>query len=139
MPASGAKVEFLWGSEDHASSLRAELPLIDLTLDEPVVEGDMVYFAVRIESPFGMEALVFSKSISLKVDGVTIDEDPTEVLDGEAILVIWTWDGASGGEETVNVSVSYELQTGIILQGASDFNIETFDGTGESGWIIPAE
>ena len=97
----------------------------------------MVYFAVRIESPFGMEALVFSKSISLKVDGVTIDEDLTEVLDGEAILVIWTWDGASGGEETVNVSVSYELQTGIILQGASDFNIETFDGTGEGGGYYP--
>ena len=137
VPASGAKVEFLWGSEDHASMVRAELPLVDLTLDEPVVEGDLVYFAVRIESPFGMEALVFSKSISLKVDGVTITEDPTEVLDGEAILVIWTWDGASGGEETVNVSVSYELQTGIILQGASDFDIETFDGTGEGGGYYP--
>ena len=59
VPEVGAKVEFFWGSEEHPSSLTAELPIVDLTLDEPVVEGDLVYFTVRIESPFGMEALVF--------------------------------------------------------------------------------
>ncbi|MDP6866448.1 MAG: hypothetical protein QGG62_05880, partial [Candidatus Poseidoniaceae archaeon] len=137
VPASGAKVEFFWGSEEHASALSAELPLVDLTLDEPVVEGDMVYFAVRIESPFGMEALVFSKSIALEVNGVILTDDPTEVLEGEAILVIWTWDGASGGEETVNVSVSYELQEGLTLEGSANFDIETFDGTGDGGGYYP--
>ena len=137
VPASGAKVEFFWGSEEHASALSAELPLVDLTLDEPVVEGDMVYFAVRIESPFGMEALVFSKSIALEVNGVILTDDPTEVLEGEAILVIWTWDGASGGEETVNVSVSYELQEGLTLDGSANFDIETFDGTGDGGGYYP--
>ncbi len=137
VPASGAKVEFFWGSEEHASALSAELPLIDLTLDEPMVEGDMVYFAVRIESPFGMEALVYSKSISLQVNGELLTNDPTEVLEGEAILVIWTWDGASGGEETVNVSVSYELQDELTLDGSANFDIETFDGTGDSGGYYP--
>ena len=137
VPASGAKVEFFWGGEENPSALTAELPLIDLTLDEPVVEGDMVYFAVRIESPFGMEALVFSKSIALQVNGALISEDPTEVLDGEAILVIWTWDGASGGEETVTATVSYELQDGVTLTGAASFDIETFDGTGDGGGYYP--
>lgn len=137
VPATGAKVEFFWGSEEHASSLTAELPLIDLTLDEPEVEGDLVYFAVRIESPFGMEALVFSNSITLQVNGVTQTEDPTEVLDGEAILVIWTWDGAAGGVETVGVSVSYELQEGLTLTGSTNFEIETFDGSGDGGGYYP--
>ena len=137
VPATGAKVEFFWGSEEHASSLTAELPLIDLTLDEPEVEGDLVYFAVRIESPFGMEALVFSNSIALQVNGVTQTEDPTEVLDGEAILVIWTWDGAAGGVETVGVSVSYELQEGLTLTGSTSFEIETFDGSGDGGGYYP--
>ena len=137
VPATGAKVEFFWGSEEHASSLTVELPLIDLTLDEPEVEGDLVYFAVRIESPFGMEALVFSNSIALQVNGVTQTEDPTEVLDGEAILVIWTWDGAAGGVETVGVSVSYELQEGLTLTGSTNFEIETFDGSGDGGGYYP--
>ncbi len=133
VPASGAKVEFFWGSEEHDSKLTAELPIIDLTLDQPEVEGDLVYFAARIESPFGMEALVFSKSISLSVNGVELAVDPTEVLEGDAILVIWTWDGAAGGIETVGVSVSYELQAGLVLTGSTNFEIETFDGSGDGG------
>jgi len=137
VPASGAKVEFFWGSEEHASTLTAELPLIDLTLDEPEVEGDLVYFTTRIESPFGMEALVFSNSITLQVNGVTQTADPTEVLDGEAILVIWTWDGAAGGVESVSVSISYELQEGLILTGSTNFEIETFDGSGDGGGYYP--
>ena len=137
VPASGAKVEFFWGSEEHDSKLTAELPLVDLTLDQPEVEGDLVYFAARIESPFGMEALVFSKSISLSVNGVELTVDPTEVLEGEAILVIWTWDGAAGGVETVGVSVSYELQVGLVLTGSTNFEIETFDGSGDGGGYYP--
>ena len=137
VPSGGAKVEFFWGSEEHPSVLTAELPLIDLTFDEPIVEGDLVYFTVRIDSPFGMEALVFSKSIELSINGAIQTVDPTEVLEGDSILVIWEWDGASGGEETVNVSVTYELQEGLILTGTGDFDIETFDGTGEGGGFYP--
>ena len=137
VPSGGAKVEFFWGSEEHPSVLTAELPLIDLTFDEPIVEGDLVYFTVRIDSPFGMEALVFSKSIELSINGVAQTVDPTEVLEGDSILVIWEWDGASGGEESVNVSVTYELQEGLILAGTADFEIETFDGTGEGGGFYP--
>ena len=137
VPSGGAKVEFFWGSEEHPSVLTAELPLIDLTFDEPIVEGDLVYFTVRIDSPFGMEALVFSKSIELGINGVAQTVDPTEVLEGDSILVIWEWDGASGGEESVNVSVTYELQEGLILAGTADFEIETFDGTGEGGGFYP--
>ena len=137
VPSGGAKVEFFWGSEEHPSVLNAELPIIDLTFDEPIVEGDMVYFTVRIDSPFGMEALVFSKSIDLSINGVVQTVDPTEVLEGDSILVIWEWDGATGGEESVNVSVTYELQEGLILTGTADFDIETFDGTGEGGGFYP--
>jgi len=137
VPSGGAKVEFFWGSEEHPSVLTAELPIIDLTFDEPIVEGDMVYFTVRIDSPFGMEALVFSKSIELSINGMAQTVDPTEVLEGDSILVIWEWDGASGGEETVNISVTYELQEGLILTGTADFDIETFDGTGEGGGFYP--
>ena len=137
VPSSGASIEFLWGSEAEDSKVSANLPLLDLSLEEPVVEGDLVYFGLRIESPFGMEALVFSDSITMSVNGILLDGDPTEVSDGDAILVIWTWDGASGGVETVDVSMEYILQPGVKLTGLTMFEIETFDSNGGSGGYYP--
>ena len=137
VPSSGASIEFLWGSEAEDSKVSANLPLLDLSLEEPVVEGDLVYFGLRIESPFGMEALVFSDSITMSVNGILLDGDPTEVSDGDAILVIWTWDGASGGVETVDVSMEYVLQPGVKLTGLTMFEIETFDSNGGSGGYYP--
>jgi hypothetical protein len=138
-PEAVLKSNFSGAVKEQPSSLTAELPLVDLTLDEPVVEGDLVYFAVRIESPFGMEALVFSKSIELTVNGAQQTADPTEVLEGDAILVIWEWADGSGGQETVNVSVAYEFQEGLVLTGSSDFEIETFDGAGTGGGFYPCK
>ena len=137
VPTSGASVEFLWGSEAEDSKVSVNLPLLDLSLEEPVVEGNFVYFGLRIESPFGMEALVFSDSISLSVNGILLDGDPTEVSDGDAILVIWTWDDAAGGVETVDVSMEYVLQPGVKLTGLTIFEIETFDSTGGGGGYYP--
>ena len=137
VPEPNPSIEFLWGSESEDSRVSANLPLLDLTLDEPVVEGDLVYFGLRIESPFGMEALVFSDSITMSVNGILLDGDPTEVSDGDAILVIWTWDGAAGGFETVDVSMEYVLQPGVKLTGLTMFEIETFDSNGGSGGYYP--
>ena len=133
----GATIEFFWGSEDKDSKLSADLPLLDLSLDEPVVEGNLVYFGLRIDSPFGMEALVFSNSISLTVNGVLLVGDPTEVTEGDSILVIWTWDTASGGVETVDVSSEYTLQPGVKLTVSSTFEVETFDSNGDGGGYYP--
>ena len=137
VPNSGASVEFFWGSEAEDSKVSANLPLLDLSLEEPVVEGDLVYFGLRIDSPFGMEALVFSDSITMSVNGILLEGDPTEVSDGDAILVIWTWDGAAGGVETVDVSMAYVLQPGVKLTGLTMFEIETFDSNGGSGGYYP--
>ena len=137
VPSSGASIEFLWGSEAEDSKVSANLPLLDLSLEEPVVEGDLVYFGLRIDSPFGMEALVFSDSITMSVNGILLEGDPTEVSDGDAILVIWTWDGAAGGVETVDVSMEYVLQPGVKLTGLTMFEIETFDSNGGSGGYYP--
>ena len=137
VPQPEANIKFLWGSEDKDSKVSAELPLLDLSLDEPIVEGDLVYFGLRIDSPFGMEALVFSDSISLSVNGVSLVSDPTEVTEGDSILVIWTWDAASGGVETVDVSSEYILQPGVELPVSSTFEIETFDSNGDGGGYYP--
>ena len=84
-----------------------------------------------------MEALGFSDSITMSVNGILLECDPTEVSDGDAILVIWTWDGAAGGVETVDVSMEYVLQPGVKLTGLTMFEIETCDSNGGSGGYYP--
>ena len=55
VPAADAKLEFMQGSEDEDSSLEATIPLMDIFMVEPEVEGFQdVYLAVRLDSPWGL-------------------------------------------------------------------------------------
>ena len=49
VPATDAKLEFLWGSEDKDSSIEATIPLVDILMVEPEVEGSDVYLAVHFD------------------------------------------------------------------------------------------
>ena len=40
VPGGDAKLEFLWGSEEFDSSMTAEIPLMELSIDEPQVEEE---------------------------------------------------------------------------------------------------
>ena len=46
VPGGDAKLEFLWGSEEFSSSISAEIPLMELSIDEPQVEGGDVYLSL---------------------------------------------------------------------------------------------
>jgi hypothetical protein len=74
VPGADAKFEFFWGSEDDASSLEATIPLLDILMLEPEVEGSDVYLAVRLDSTWGLSTLALSESISLKVNGMAVGE-----------------------------------------------------------------
>ena len=76
VPAADAKLEFFWGSEDEDSSLEATIPLMDIFMVEPEVEGSDVYLAVRLDSPWGLSTLAMAESITLKVNGVPVSGDP---------------------------------------------------------------
>ena len=140
VPESGAKLEFLWGSSDHESKISAEIPLLDLTIEEPIIDGSDIYLPVKIDSPFGLDTLAYSSSIELRVNNILISGNPVETQSGDSIIITWTWQGAAGGEETIQVSVRISLQSsGPLLSGQSDFLVETFDGGGGTGTFYPQE
>ena len=139
VPESGAKLEFLWGSSDHESKISAEIPLLDLTIEDPIIDGSDVYLPVKIDSPFGLDTLSYSSSIELRVNNILISGNPVQTQNGDSFIITWTWQGASGGEETIQVSIRVSLQSsGPLLSGQSEFLVETFDGGGGTGTFYPS-
>ena len=140
VPGADAKFEFFWGSEDDASSLEATIPLLDILMLEPEVEGSDVYLAVRLDSTWGLSTLALSESISLKVNGMAVGGDPIETAVDDTVRVTWTWTDAAGGEETINVEVELSFQSGQpTLRGSTTFDIETFDTGGGTGTYYPPD
>ena len=140
LPTGDAKLDFLWGSEDSDSTVEAEIPLFDLTLLEPEVEGSEVYFSVVIDSNWGMDVLSKSDSLEMLVGGFALTGDPIETTLGDGVRVTWTWEGAKGGVETVSVETRLTIETGDSpLSGTATFEIETFDSSGGTGTYYPPE
>ena len=140
LPTGDAKLEFLWGSEESDSTIEAEIPLLDLTLLEPEVEGSEVYFSVVIDSNWGMDMLSKSESLEILVGGTALTGDPIETTSGSGVRVTWTWDGAKGGVETVTVETRFILQMGASsLSGSTSFEIETFDSSTGTGTYYPPD
>mgnify|MGYP001277336441 FL=1 len=99
-----------------------------------------VYLAVRLDSPWGLSTLAMAESIMLKVNGNPVSGDPIETAVGDTVRVTWTWTGAVGGTETINVEVELEFQPGQpSLRGANTYEIETFDTGGGTGTYYPPD
>ena len=111
VPGGDAKLEFLWGSEELPSSVSAEIPLMELSIDEPQIEGSDIYLSAVLDSQFGLDALAYSDSIEMFVDGLKVDGDPIETQRGDSIIVTWTWLGAETGTNIIDVSVRLNLQS----------------------------
>lgn len=140
LPTGDAKLEFLWGSEDSDSTIEAVIPLFDLTLLEPEVEGSDVYFSVVIDSNWGMDVLSKSESLEMKIGGTVLADDPILTSVGDGVRVTWTWQGAKGGIETVTVDIRLTIEVGSeALSGSTTFEIETFDSSGGTGTYYPPE
>ena len=140
VPGGDAKLEFLWGSEEFSSSISAEIPLMELSIDEPQVEGGDIYLSAVIDSPFGLDALAYSDSIEMFVDGLKVDGDPIETKRGDSIVVTWTWIDADSGTNNIQVSVRLNLQPdGPLIQGSTQFTIQVTDTGGGTGTFYPED
>jgi len=140
VPGGDAELEFLWGSDEFPSSVTAEIPLMELSIDEPQVEGSDIYLSAVLDSPFGLDALAYSDSIEMFVDGLKVDGDPIETQRGDSIIVTWTWQDAATGTNIVEVSIRLNLQSnGPLIQGSAQFTIDVTDTGGGTGTYYPQE
>ncbi len=140
VPTSDSELVFKWGTEEYDSSLEVTIPLVDIRLIEPEIEGKDVYIPISIESPYGMSTLALTESLSLYVNGAVVSGDPIETGSGDLIRVTWTWTQASGGTETINVEIRLVFQQGRpAMQGSTSVEVTTTDTGGGTGTYYPPD
>jgi hypothetical protein len=139
VPGSEAGLTFMWGGEGDESSVVAEIPVVDLLLDEPVTEGMDVYVSLVVASPFGQLTAAHSNSLTVSVNNGDLSGDPIETSSGEFVRLTWTWRATSPGEQNITIGARIQLQPGTpVMSGSTEFTIDPFDdGSGEGGVFYP--
>ena len=142
LPGTDANVEFIWGTEDNRGHIGVELPLVDMNMGKPIVDGRSVFLQVKFSSGFGTKIIGSSDSIDVSIGGNTINDMPVLEIQGQDIMATWTWNADSSipnGEYSVNISLS--VQSGAApLQGEITWDITFGAGGGSSGGIYyPSE
>ena len=141
VPGADAGLIFSWGGEGDESSIVADLPVVDLLIDEPVTEGMDVYVSMVVASPFGQLAAVQANSLDISVNGGVLSGDPIETSSGDYVRLTWTWRATTSGEQTITIGASIQIQSGTpLLSGSADFTIDPFDdGSNSGGVFYPTE
>tara|TARA_B110000444_G_scaffold126085_1_gene118517 strand:- start:49567 stop:51588 length:2022 start_codon:yes stop_codon:yes gene_type:complete len=141
VPGADAGLTFRWGGEGDESSIKADLPVVDLLIDEPVTEGMDVYVSMVVASPFGQLAAVQASSLDISVNGGILSGDPIETSSGDYVRLTWTWRATTPGEQTITIGASIQIQSGTpLLSGSSEFTIDPFDdGSSSGGVFYPTE
>ena len=53
IPTGGARIDFMWGDDDHDSRIEGDLPLLDIDLQTPLVDGRTLHIPAILRSGFG--------------------------------------------------------------------------------------
>jgi len=141
VPGADAGITFTWGGVDDESTITADIPLVDLIIDEPTTEGMEVYVSMVVASPFGQMTSAHANSLAVSVNNIDLSGDPIKTSSGDYVRLTWTWNADTEGEQTIQVQASIQLQQGTpILTGSTEFTISTYDdGEGGSGGFYPSE
>ena len=141
VPGSEAGLTFMWGGEGDESSIMAEIPVVDLLLDEPITEGMDVYVSLVVASPFGQLTAAHSNSLAVSVNNGDLSGDPIETSSGDFVRLTWTWRANSAGEQNITIEARIQLQAGTpVMSGSTEFTIDPFDdGSGEGGVFYPTD
>ncbi len=137
VPSSDAGLKFTWGGDEDESSIKADIPVVDLLLDEPVTEGMDVYVSLIVASPFGQLTAAYSSSLAVSVNNGVLSGDPIETSSGEFVRLTWTWRATTSGVQNITVEARIQLQSSTpLMSGLTEFTIDTFDDGSTSGGVF---
>jgi len=97
VPSGDAGLTFSWGGLDDESFISANLPLIDLIVEEPVSEGMDVHISMVIASPWGEAAAAHVNSLEIRVNNNLLNTDPIATKSQDYVRLTWTWEATDSG------------------------------------------
>ena len=133
VPGTDAGLTFIWGGTGDDSMVSANIPFVDLLVEDPITEGMEVYVSLIVASPFGQMTAAHANALEMRVNGGLLSGDPIVTSSGEYVRMTWTWVASTSGVQEISVEASIQIQSGTpVLSGSTTFEIETAD-TGDSG------
>ncbi|MDP6870335.1 MAG: hypothetical protein QGI21_06150 [Candidatus Poseidoniaceae archaeon] len=141
VPAGDAGLIFKWGSSSDDSSLSANIPLVDLEIEEPTTEGLDVYISTVVKSPWGTMTSAHASQFGIRVNNAELTSDPIETMSGDYVRLTWTWRAPAGGTQNITIEASIQIQSGTpIMSGSTEFTIDPQDdGGGGGGGFYPED
>ena len=139
-PGDNAGVKFIWGSEEHPSTLDATLPIVGMDWQPAIVDGHSVQIPVVLIS--GTGAAIWEKSVGeFKIDGVVVDTVVATVHNqGAQIYLNWqSPESATDGVYEVNLSLSLSDTQSSPLVGGFSYALVFGEGSGSGLGIFPAD
>jgi len=134
VPGTDAGLTFLWGGTDDDSLISANIPFVDLLVEEPVTDGMEVYLSMIVASPFGQMTSAHANALEMRVNGGMVSGDPIVTSSGEYVRLTWTWVATSSGMQEITVEASIQIQAGTpTLSGSTTFEIEPVDDGNQGG------
>ena len=140
VPGADAGLTFRWGGDGDESTITADIPLVDLLIEEPVTEGMDVHISVVVATPFGQLAAAHAHSLGISVfDSIgdnngEVSGDPIGTTSGEYVRLTWTWRANMEGIQNITVEANIQLQLGSpTMSGSTEFMIDTIDDGNEGG------
>ena len=133
VPSTDASIQFLWGDEEHDSKLSGNLPLLDIDLQAPLIDGRTIHIPAVLRSGFGQK-LLENGELFCRVQGELVQQDPVKTPSGQDVKATWSWTAPeSFSQNSVTVQVEYSLQSSTgTWTASSEFEIELEDGSGSS-------
>ena len=134
VPGTDAGLTFIWGGTDDDSFISANIPFVDLLIEQPVTEGMEVYVSMIVASPFGQMTAAHANDLELRVNGGMVSGDPIVTRSGQYVRLTWTWVASSSGVQEILIDASIQIQSGKpVLSGSTTFEIEPVDDGNEGG------
>ena len=134
VPGTDAGLTFLWGGTDDGSLISANIPFVDLLVEEPLTDGMEVYLSMIVASPFGQMTSAHANTLEMRVNGALVSGDPIVTSSGEYVRLTWTWIATSSGTQEITIEASIQIQAGTpTLSGSTTFEIEPVDDGNQGG------
>ena len=134
VPGSEAGLTFKWGSQNEDSKISADIPVVDLIVDEPVTESMDVYISITVASPFGQKTAALANDLGVRVNGAELTSEPIQTSNGEFVRLTWTWVADLEGEQTISIEAYIQIQTTTpTLSGVTEFTIYPVDSGNNGG------
>jgi hypothetical protein len=130
LPTGGnPSIDFLWGTNEYRGAIGIDLPLFDIEIQDPLIEGRSAHMPVRFNSGYGAQ-LISESNFEFYANGNLIEQLPVST---QGNILTWTWIAESNiNDGNFPFDVKINFQNGTTVNAGTSFDIEFGESEGNN-------